>query len=137
MKMSFKRMAFLRIDVQWFNVAFRKGRTWQCKATNVELGKLFSWIGLLLITPTTNGILKMYVGEWIMNLCYSCLFIQEHFFLSWWRTPNLLYRFKCESKVKIMEEQRVGARSLACSISGVEGRTGAPGWGLGRVTSIN
>jgi hypothetical protein len=36
-----------------------------------------------------------------------------------------------------MEEQGVGARSLARNISGVEGRAGALGWGLGRVTSIN
>jgi hypothetical protein len=54
-----------------------------------------------------------------------------------WRAPNLLYRLKCESKVKTMEEQGVGARSLARSILGIKGRARAPGWGLGRVTSIN
>jgi hypothetical protein len=32
-----------------------------------------------------------------------------------------------ESKVKTVEEQGVGARSLACNTSGVEGRAGAPG----------
>jgi hypothetical protein len=53
-----------------------------------------------------------------------------------WRAPNLLYRLKCESKVKIAEEQKVGARSLARNTSGVEGRAGAPGWGLRIMTSI-
>jgi len=37
--------------------------------------------------------------------------------------------------VKIAEGEGVGARSLACSTSGVEGRVGAPGWGLRRLTS--
>jgi hypothetical protein len=32
-----------------------------------------------------------------------------------WHAPNLFYRFKCESKVKITKEQGVEARSLACS----------------------
>jgi hypothetical protein len=36
-----------------------------------------------------------------------------------------------------MEKQGVGALSLARSTSGVEGRAGAPRWGLGRVTNIN
>jgi hypothetical protein len=39
--------------------------------------------------------------------------------------------------VKTTEEQGVGARSLAHSILGIEGRAGAPRWGLGRVTSMN
>jgi hypothetical protein len=38
-------------------------------------------------------------------------------------------------KVKTTEGQGVRARSLAHSILGVEGRAGASGWGLGRVTS--
>jgi len=33
------------------------------------------------------------------------------------------------------KEKRVGVRSLAHSTSGVEGRAGTPGWGLGQVTS--
>jgi hypothetical protein len=37
-------------------------------------------------------------------------------------------------KVKITEGEGIGARFLACSISGVEGRVGAPGWELGRLT---
>jgi hypothetical protein len=39
-------------------------------------------------------------------------------------------RFKYEFKVKIMEESKVRARSLAHNIlrGGVEGRAGAPGW---------
>jgi hypothetical protein len=39
--------------------------------------------------------------------------------------------------MKTTQEQGVGARSLARSILGVEGRVGASGWGLERVTSIN
>ncbi len=50
---------------------------------------------------------------------------------------NLPYILKCESKVKTTEEQGVGAHSLARNILGLEGRARAPGWGLGRVTSIN
>ncbi len=38
-------------------------------------------------------------------------------------------------KVKTTEGEGVGARSLVHSISGVEGRAGALGWGLGRVIS--
>jgi hypothetical protein len=38
-------------------------------------------------------------------------------------------------KVTIAEGEGVGARSLACNTSGVERRAGAPGWGLGRLTS--
>ncbi len=38
--------------------------------------------------------------------------------------------------VKTTEEQGVGARSLVCSILGVEGHAGALRWGLGRMTSI-
>jgi hypothetical protein len=38
-------------------------------------------------------------------------------------------------KVKTMEGEGVGACSLAHNISGVEGRVGAPGWGLQRLTS--
>jgi len=37
--------------------------------------------------------------------------------------------------VETTEGSRIKARSLACSIFGVEGRAGAPEWGLGRVTS--
>jgi hypothetical protein len=36
-----------------------------------------------------------------------------------------------------MEEQGVGARSLARNTLGVEGRVRVPGWGLGRATSIS
>jgi len=38
-------------------------------------------------------------------------------------------------KVTIVEGEGVGARSLACSISEVEGRVGALRWGLRRLTS--
>jgi hypothetical protein len=37
--------------------------------------------------------------------------------------------------VKTMEGQRIGVRSLACSILGVERCVATLGWGLGRVTS--
>ncbi len=39
--------------------------------------------------------------------------------------------------MKTLEEQGVGARSLARSTLGVERCAGASGWGLGRMTSIN
>ncbi len=38
-------------------------------------------------------------------------------------------------KVKTTKGEGVGARSLVRSTSGVEGCVGAPGWGLGRLTS--
>jgi hypothetical protein len=38
-------------------------------------------------------------------------------------------------KMKTTEGEGIGARSLAHNILGVEGRVGAPGWGLGRLTS--
>jgi hypothetical protein len=38
-------------------------------------------------------------------------------------------------KVKTLEGQGVGARSLVRSTSRVKGRVGAPGWGLRRMTS--
>jgi len=38
-------------------------------------------------------------------------------------------------KVKTVERERIGARSLAHSTLGVEGHVGAPGWGLGRLIS--
>jgi hypothetical protein len=37
-------------------------------------------------------------------------------------------------KVKKAKGKGVGARSLACSTSGVEGHVGASKWGLGRLT---
>jgi hypothetical protein len=38
-------------------------------------------------------------------------------------------------KVKPMKEGRVGAHSLAHNTLGIEGRVGAPGWGLEKMTS--
>jgi hypothetical protein len=38
-------------------------------------------------------------------------------------------------KMTTTEREGVGAHSLACSTLGVEGRAGAPGWGLGRLIS--
>jgi hypothetical protein len=38
-------------------------------------------------------------------------------------------------KMTTTKGEGVGVRSLACNISGLEGRVGAPGWGLGRLTS--
>jgi hypothetical protein len=37
--------------------------------------------------------------------------------------------------MKTLKGLRVAVRSLACSISGLEGCAGALGWGLGRLTS--
>jgi hypothetical protein len=54
---------------------------------------------------------------------------------SGWRTPHSLKDSNASPKVEIMEEKRVGVRFLVHCISGVEGHAGAPGWGLGRVTS--
>jgi hypothetical protein len=49
--------------------------------------------------------------------------------------PSSLMESTVNPKVKTMEGERVGARSLACSTLGVEGHAGAMGWGLGRLTS--
>jgi len=38
-------------------------------------------------------------------------------------------------KVKTMEGKGIGVHSLACSTLRVEGRVGAPRWGLGRLIS--
>jgi hypothetical protein len=43
------------------------------------------------------------------------------------RTPNLLKRLKCESKMKTLEEWEVGACFLVRNILGVEGCVGASG----------
>jgi hypothetical protein len=50
-------------------------------------------------------------------------------------TPKLLDGFIASPKVKIAKGKRVGVQSMACNISGVEGRARAWGWGLGRLTS--
>jgi hypothetical protein len=49
--------------------------------------------------------------------------------------PKLLDKFNYESKGENSERIRSWVRSLAHSISGVEGRAGALGWGLKRMTS--
>jgi hypothetical protein len=49
--------------------------------------------------------------------------------------PSSLMDSTMNPKVKTMEGEGVGARSLTRSTSGVEGRAGATGWGLGRLTS--
>jgi hypothetical protein len=51
--------------------------------------------------------------------------------------PSSLMDSTTSPKVKITKEQRVDAHSLTCSTLGVEGHVEAPGWGLGKVTSIN
>jgi hypothetical protein len=50
--------------------------------------------------------------------------------------PQLLEGLKEESQVEDNGKKRVGARSLTRNTRGVEGRAGAPGLGLGRVTSL-
>jgi hypothetical protein len=49
--------------------------------------------------------------------------------------PNSWIDSTANPKVKTMEGQRIGARSLARNTSGVEGRARAPRWGLRWVTS--
>jgi hypothetical protein len=41
--------------------------------------------------------------------------------MTMWRGLKFFDRFKCESKVKLVKKYGIGARSLARSISGVEG----------------
>ncbi len=48
--------------------------------------------------------------------------------------PSSLMDSIVNPNVKIMKGERVGARSLACSISGVKGHVKALRWGLGRLT---
>jgi hypothetical protein len=51
--------------------------------------------------------------------------------------PQLLEGLKGESQVEDSEKRKgIGARSLTRSTRGVKGRVGAPGLGLGRVTSL-
>jgi len=57
--------------------------------------------------------LEKYLHE-IVKICDAC--------------PKLLDKLKGESKVKTMEEQGVGAHSLAHITFGVEGRARALGW---------
>jgi hypothetical protein len=49
--------------------------------------------------------------------------------------PSSLMDSTMSPKLKTTEGERVGACSLARNTSGVEGRVGAPGWGLGRLIS--
>jgi hypothetical protein len=52
-----------------------------------------------------------------------------------WRTPKFFDGLIASPKVKTTEGERVGAHSLACNTSGVEGHVGVSGWGLGKLTS--
>jgi len=49
--------------------------------------------------------------------------------------PSSLMDSTTSPKLKTTKGEGVGARSLACNTSRVEGRVGAPRWGLGRLTS--
>jgi hypothetical protein len=49
--------------------------------------------------------------------------------------PHSLKNSNANLKVKTMEEERIGVRSLARNILGVEGHVGDPRWGLGQMTS--
>ncbi len=68
---------------------------------------------------------------WIMvistNFTYFEMLSKRMTKLVMWRAPNLLCRLKCASKEKIIEEQGVGARSLARNTLGVEGHARALG----------
>ncbi len=68
------------------------------------------------------------------NHCWS-LHRSDFQFPWFWCTPKLFDRLNFKSKVKTTKGWRVGARFLAHSTSGVEGRVGTPGWRLGRETS--
>jgi hypothetical protein len=51
--------------------------------------------------------------------------------------PQLLEGFKEESQVEDSgKKEGIGARSLTCSTTGIEGRAGVPRLGLGRMTSL-
>jgi hypothetical protein len=64
-----------------------------------------------------------------LNAKFS-LFCQMKYLLAHlsWCAPKLLDRLKWKSKVKTMEKQGVGARSLARNTLGVEGRAGTLRW---------
>jgi hypothetical protein len=49
--------------------------------------------------------------------------------------PNFLIESNANPKVKIIKEEGIEVRSLACNTSGIERHVGILGWGLGRVTS--
>ncbi len=70
-------------------------------------------------------------------IIYASLFSSPNIssFNSSWRTPKLFDGLIASPKVKTMEGKNIGARSLACSTSGLEGRVGAMGWGVERLTS--
>jgi hypothetical protein len=48
--------------------------------------------------------------------------------------PSSLMDSIASPKMKIVEGEGIGVRSLVRNPSGVEGPVGAPGWGLGRLT---
>jgi hypothetical protein len=52
-----------------------------------------------------------------------------------WCTLKLFTRLKCESKMNIMKEWKVGVHSLVCNISRVEGHDGVSKKGLKRMIS--
>jgi hypothetical protein len=71
-------------------------------------------------------------GKLILMDHQSCIFESKALTL-----PQLLEGLKEEFQVEdIRKREEVGARSLTRSTRGVEGRAGAPGLGLGRVTSL-
>jgi hypothetical protein len=49
--------------------------------------------------------------------------------------PSSLMDSTTSPKMKTLEGEGIGARSLAYNTSEVEGCAGTPGWGLGRLTS--
>jgi len=49
--------------------------------------------------------------------------------------PRSLMNSIASPKVKTMKGKRIGAFSLVHNTTGVEGHVGAPGWGLGKLTS--
>jgi len=49
--------------------------------------------------------------------------------------PNFLIESNANPKMKIIKEEGIGVRSLACNTSRIERHVGIWGWGLGQVTS--
>jgi len=68
----------------------------------VKIIKLYEW-NLII---SANVLSSLYFWGLQFQLFFDLL----------WRAPKLLIRLKWESKVKTMEELKIGARSLACNI---------------------
>jgi hypothetical protein len=80
-----------------------------------------------------------YVKNDVHILCISNLY-QKVTYLKFFNAtintpPSSLMDSTASPKVKTMEREGIGAHSLVHDTSRVKERAGAPGWGLGRLTS--